>query len=85
MLMFVVGSTRVPAADQTTEIQKAAILNTITEAPLAAVSLIQDRSPAKQRISWSGSYSEPDWVFTLDVLRSRLMCLALFPMRQDAS
>ena len=67
ILMFVVGSTSVPAAEQTTEIQKAAILNTIAEAAVATVSLVQDRSPAKlEGIAWSASYSERDWIFTLD-------------------
>jgi hypothetical protein len=64
--MFSFGSTALRAADGSQEVQKAAILTTMTEAALAAASLIQDRTNAKlERVSWSATYSERDWAITV--------------------
>jgi hypothetical protein len=65
VLLFAWGSNSPHAAESSPDTQKAANLTTMTEATLATVTLVQDRSGGKfGEMSWSATFSERDWVLT---------------------
>jgi hypothetical protein len=66
LLMVLSGSNALEAAEAKQNVQKGAVLTTMTEAIVAAASLIGDRSGMQfASVSWFGTYSERDWALRL--------------------
>jgi hypothetical protein len=65
LVMMSVVSATAQAAETIIEVQRAVILTTMTEATIAAASLINDRSRMQvDNVSWSATYAEREWELT---------------------